>query len=122
MTNPKILLIDDSFVTRLKVRNVLKLLCEFEFSEASNGEDGLKQIETNNFDLIVLDLLMPKMDGFQVLKELKRNNKKEKIIVLSADIQITTRNKCLQMGALAVLPKSVSLSELTEIVKSTFNL
>lgn len=108
----KILVVDDSLVTRMKVKKTLSEIDEFDISEASNGIQCLELINKQYFDLIILDLIMPDMTGFPVLEEMKKKSIDIPVIVLSADIQKTTKKKCLDLGAIDVLPKTVDFSEL----------
>jgi DNA-binding response OmpR family regulator len=79
----KILIIDDelSLLKALKVK--LSSKNHFEIKSTSNGNTALKILRKENFDLIILDLVMPKLDGFSVLTELQRRKNKSPIMVLS---------------------------------------
>jgi len=70
MNPKKILLVEDDQFTRELYEEVLKN-AGFEVSTAVNGEEGLYHIREGNYDLILLDLIMPKMDGLEVLRSLK---------------------------------------------------
>jgi CheY-like chemotaxis protein len=103
----KILLVDDSKFQR---KTMSKLLTELghQVAEAENGEMGLKMVDTVHPDLIITDLLMPVLDGIGLLRGLKKSGCKTPALVVSADIQESTRKECLQMGASAFLTKPVS--------------
>jgi len=74
----KILLVDDDIDIRFTLEN---LLIDYGYKVVSveNGRDALKKLKNNKFDLIISDILMPVMDGYQLLKKLKDNNKFKKI-------------------------------------------
>jgi two-component system KDP operon response regulator KdpE len=96
----------------------------YEIITASNGVQGLEQAQFQEPDLIVLDLLMPKMDGVEMLKEL-RNFSAVPVIVLTAMGADTDRIKGLQMGADDYLPKPFNPDELVariEAIKRRINL
>jgi two-component system KDP operon response regulator KdpE len=96
----------------------------YEVITASNGVQGLEQVQFQEPDLIVLDLLMPKMDGVEVLREL-RNFSAVPVIVLTAMGADTDRIKGLQMGADDYLPKPFNPDELVariEAIKRRINL
>ena len=57
----------------------------FEVSLARDGQESLDQLGTNSFDLVITDIQMPRVDGIEMLKEMKRTHRKEKIIVMTAD-------------------------------------
>jgi len=83
----------------------------YEVLTASNGLEGLEQAQAQEPDLIVLDLLMPKMDGFEVLKEL-RSFSVVPVIILTAKGADADRIKGLQLGADDYLPKPFNPDEL----------
>lgn len=78
----KILVVDDED----KIRNVIKEYAEFEgfeTDEACNGMEAISKCKDNNYDLIVMDIMMPKLDGFSAIKEIKKT-KDIPVIMLSA--------------------------------------
>ena len=115
----RILVIDDSAFTRQMVAKILTAQDD-EVLEAMNGQDGIEKAEQYRPDCIVLDLLMPEMDGFGVLRALKEKDLTIPTIVLSADIQETTQAECLKLGAVAFLEKPLKEGELLEAVHGIF--
>jgi two-component system response regulator VicR len=102
----------------------LKLKKEgFEVICAYDGEDALAKIKKEKFDLILLDLVMPKKDGFEVLEEVKNANIKVPIIVSSNLSQREDTEKALSLGAVGYFIKSeTSISEVILHVKKALNL
>jgi DNA-binding response OmpR family regulator len=100
----------------------LKLASEnFDVTLAENGEDFLAAFDKNTYDLIILDIIMPKMDGFDVLKKLKERDNKIKIIVVSNLSQPEDKKKAIQLGADEYFVKSdTSLGQIVERIKSFF--
>ncbi len=94
----QVLLIDDSAFTRKMMKNILEP-AGHTVVEASSGEESLKKYMEDKFDCIFLDLLMPDMSGFEVLEELRKLHNEVPVIVLTADVQETSKEKCLQLGA-----------------------
>lgn len=117
MRNTKILVVDDSLVMRLKIEDTLKELPNVEILQAKDGEEALLMIEKEQPDGMILDSLMPKLDGYGVLKKLKAAKSPLRVIVLTADIQHTTKQKYSDMGALDVLNKPFSNQELLQSVQ-----
>lgn len=115
-----LLIVDDSMVSRMKIKKSLASISAIEFSEASSGKQCLELLKNKEYDLVLLDLLMPDIDGFQVLEHLKNQSYTKPVLVVSADIQHTTKEKCEELGALDVVPKSVGLKELKTIVYEIF--
>lgn len=100
----KILIIDDSWLIRKTVSGILKSH-GYEYAEASGGKEGICQVIEYKPDCIILDLLMPDMDGLDVIEEIRKKNITTPIIILSADIQETTRKKCDSAGAFDFIQK-----------------
>lgn len=88
----KILIVEDELYIRELYAQVLRDE-GYIVEEASNGEDGFSMIVNNNYDLVFLDLLIPKMTGMEVLKKLKEKNLEEKIskiiLLTNLDQEIT---------------------------------
>lgn len=121
---PLVLVIDDSSFQRQIIKTALANE-GYETIEASNGEDGLKLAQARNPDCILLDIIMPAMSGREVLKSLKDSGAKTPVIMVTADIQETTKKECLDMGAVGFVNKPVKgksleilLSILQERLKS----
>ncbi len=97
----------------------LKLRYEgFETTVANNGEDGLKLILEGSFDVILLDMMMPVMDGFEVLRQLQNKPKKPIVFVLSNLSQHEDESRVLGAGAKKYFIKSdTPLSVIVEEVK-----
>ena len=66
----KILVCDDETLIREVIREYL-LMDNYEVLEASNGLDAIDVVKNNDIDLIIMDIMMPKMDGYQAIKEIK---------------------------------------------------
>ncbi len=98
----------------------LKMIHEgYETHVASTGEDGLKEASTGKYDLILLDLILPGLDGFTILENLKQKKSKTLVIVLSNLGQDEDRKKAEEFGAKQYLVKSnVPLADIVKVVKS----
>ncbi|MBW8039012.1 MAG: response regulator [Planctomycetes bacterium] len=111
-----ILVIDDSAFARRMTSKALKAQGN-EVLEAESGHHGVELAEKHEPDGIVLDLLMPEMDGLEVLNILKDKGLDIPVIVLSADIQESTQTECMEHGAAAFLKKPVQENELIEVIQ-----
>ncbi|NKB76747.1 MAG: response regulator [Gammaproteobacteria bacterium] len=102
-----ILVVDDHGTNRLKMSLAAKNLGH-TVDTAVNGIDAMEKIRTHGFDLILLDLLMPEMDGFEVLAEMKKNPDFQSIpvIVISAVEEMESVIKAIELGAEDYLPKA----------------
>ncbi|MBD3311551.1 MAG: response regulator [Candidatus Magasanikbacteria bacterium] len=92
----------------------------FSVSVAYDGADALEKMSKNKYDLLLLDLVMPKKDGFTVLEEMKEKGIKIPVIVATNLSQDGDKEKTKQLGASEYLVKSdVPISDVIEIVKKT---
>jgi CheY-like chemotaxis protein len=111
----RILLVDDSKFQRKFVSGMLTNLGHV-VSEAEDGEKGLQMLETAKPDLIITDLLMPVLDGVSLLRGLNEKNCPVPTVVVSADIQESTKKECLRLGARAFLNKPITSADLEAMV------
>ena len=114
MAKQKVLIIeDDGFLASIYAQKLE--LDGFEVAFATNGEDGLKLAQKDKPDLVLLDLLMPQMDGFEVLEKLKADPATSaiKVLVLSNLGQKEDVERCLKLGAVGYIIKAHSLPEET---------
>jgi len=102
----RILVIEDNEDIALVVATTLKLR-NYEVLTATDGVQGMKMAFSTAFDLIILDILLPELDGYQVLQKLKSNPQTENvpIALFSAHVNEQERRHALQAGAAAVLLK-----------------
>lgn len=90
----------------------------YDFISASNGEEGLKKILTENPDLIILDLMLPKMDGLTVCKQARQEKVNTPIIMLSARSEEIDKILGLEIGADDYMTKPFSTRELMARIKA----
>lgn len=119
MNNYKILVVDDVPVNNLLVE---KMLARYKFNmrTACNGKECMEAVENEKPNLILLDLMMPVMDGFQVLKEIKGNPELSdiKVVVLSALNTNEDIVKAYNMGANDFITKPIILEKLVDSVSN----
>lgn len=91
----------------------------YQTTIAETGTEGLKEATSGKHDLILLDLILPEVDGFMILKEMKEKKIKATIVVLSNLGQEEDQRKAEEFGAVSYLVKSnVPLSDIVKKVKS----
>jgi len=112
----RILIVDDEARIINFLASKLKAL-EYEVLTASNGLEGLEQAQAQEPDMVVLDVIMPKMDGLEMLKEL-RSFSPVPVIVLTAKGSDADRIKGLQLGADDYLPKPFNPDELVARIEA----
>ena len=111
-----ILITDDSWIARLSLKKILKPL-SVTLLEAENGTKAMEMIRNEKPDLILLDLLMPEMDGTDILRLMKKESINIPVIVLSADIQETTRKEVNALGAVAFIQKPAEPTLLLDTIQ-----
>ncbi|MFH1956762.1 MAG: response regulator [Patescibacteria group bacterium] len=115
----KILVIDDDVFFRKIYRDQLTK-AGFDFLEATNGVEGIHKIQNEHPDLILLDLMLPMKNGFEVLKEVKKNPELEKIpiMILSNLGQEQDVKEGMNLGASGYFVKGeTKISEIIKIIK-----
>ncbi|MCX8061554.1 MAG: response regulator [Anaerolineales bacterium] len=111
----KILIVDDSAYARHILKNALEK-GGHQVVEATNGTEAMKQLPLENPDLVTLDLLMPGMQGQELLQHIKTFHPQIKVIVITADIQDDTRRELLAAGADEFLNKPIAAEVLLATV------
>lgn len=114
----KVLIVDDEVETCRMFELGLKMM-GFETDYALNGTNALTKMETAVPDVLVLDLMLPDLDGIEVTRRLRANAATAKlpIIIVSATSQVDAREHCLTFGANEFLAKPVSARELSNTIK-----
>ena len=111
-----ILVVDDSAMSRKLVIKALPQEWDVEIHQASNGQEALDVYKTSNAQIMLLDLTMPVMDGFEVLENLQREGQKPLVIVISADVQPKAQERVMELGAIAFLKKPIKTEEIKQIL------
>jgi CheY-like chemotaxis protein len=109
------LVVDDSSLNRLVIVEYLRVK-DINVTEAEDGEQALQMIESLKPDVILLDLIMPVMDGFEVLETLKKLENKIPVIVITAYLKGNTFQRCKELGAKGFLNKPVKMQELYNLL------
>ena len=107
----RILIVEDSGFQRKTIRKVLSEL-GYETLEAENGQLGLEAVDRENPDIIITDIAMPEMNGEEMVKALKDKGCSIPIIVLSSDIQPSTKETFLSLGARDFLSKPIDKDQM----------
>ena len=110
-----LLVVEDSRLSRCVVVDALRE-AGHDISEAVNGEEALESFRQDRPDCVVTDLLMPVMGGHELLKRIRDIDSEVPVIVASADIQLSSRTKCEELGISGFLQKPIQLEELVACV------
>jgi len=111
MKNDKILLVDDEedFTSALSERLENRGL---KVVSAESGMEAVRKVKEEHFDAIVLDMLMPEMDGIETLKQLLNNNPDLQIILLTGHATVSKGVEAMKHGAMEFLEKPVDIDKL----------
>jgi DNA-binding NtrC family response regulator len=115
MANQKILIVDDEKNIRSMMAQALQPL-GYDIGTAVNGEDALKQLEADDFGLILLDLKMPGLDGLEVLRRVVELRPDIRIILISAHGTVEHAVEAMRLGAVDFIQKPFVPKELRDIV------
>ncbi len=115
----RILIVDDEEIV---VRSCLRILAteEYDIAVASNGLEALAKINDEDFDMVILDIMMPKMNGIEVLQRVKESHPDIDVIMITGLNEIDTAVKAMKLGAFDYLPKPFNPEELELVVKRAF--
>ena len=116
MQSKDILIVDDAENNLILLSD---LLSEFEYNirVAHNGSEALDLIKDKAPDLILLDIMMPEMDGFELLEKIKHQIPSAKTIFITAKSNDDDRARAFEMGAVDFITKPVNIMQVMDIVK-----
>ncbi|HPI19606.1 MAG TPA: response regulator [Candidatus Kapabacteria bacterium] len=118
--NPTVLIVDDSMLSRKLIAELLNGE-DFRIIFGKSGKDAIEIISDIQVDCLLLDLLIPDIDGFQVLEYIQKNSLDVPSIIISADIQETTRKRVESLGAYGFLNKPPKREDLVKAVKDSIS-
>jgi two-component system, NarL family, invasion response regulator UvrY len=114
----KILLVDDHPIVREGLKQYVMTLDEVKLiDEAVNGNEAWTKLKDGDYDLVILDISMPGMNGLDVLRKIKEGNMKTRVLVLSVHPQEQYAIHVFRMGASGYLSKDSAFEELTLAIK-----
>jgi len=118
MKGGRILIVDDSPVSRKILRSCLPADGGFTVAEAGDGSAAVQRFREQRPDVTFLDLTMPKVSGLECLAELKALEREAVVVVVTADVQASSRSRALELGAARVLQKPPTREAVAEILES----
>ncbi len=115
MEKPKVLVVDDEHSVRESVRLVLKDRCDVAL--VATAEEALERLARDNFDVVLLDIIMPGMDGLEALEKIKAINPSAQVIMLTATKTVRTAVTAMKLGACDYVTKPFDVDELQILVE-----
>ena len=116
----KILIIDDS-ATNVFLLQTLPEDEGYNVVFAYNGKEAVNHLNEQNFDLLLLDIMMPGVDGYDILQKLSNDNRAIPVIMVTAKDDKDSEKKAKELGASDYVTKPVNFEKLIEIVKKYTN-
>ncbi len=122
LTNPiRVLIVDDHAVVRSGLRMFLLAFDDLELAgEASNGSEAVRMVAQLQPDVVLMDLIMPKMDGLQATREIKSRFPRVQVVALTSFADPSLMQDALNAGVISFLLKDVSASELASTIRSAY--
>lgn len=119
-----VLIVEDSATTRAMIRSVLEELEDIETYEAVSGFDAIKQLPSEEFDLVITDINMPDINGLELISFIKNDRRYTDIplIIVSTESSEEDKKRGVALGANAYITKPFKPLELQELVKSMLEL
>lgn len=111
-----LLICDDSSMARKQLLRALPAEWDVSVTQAVNGREGLEAVRNGLGEVMLLDLTMPDMDGYQVLAALREQGLRSRVIVVSGDVQDEALRRVRELGALAFIKKPAAPDELKRIL------
>ena len=116
----KILIVDDEKNIRMMLKHCLKER-KYDTDIAINGDEALKKIKENNYDLVLLDIKMPGLSGMEVLKKVRERGNNVNIIMMTAYGTIERAVEAMKLNAIDFLSKPFTTDEIRSIVSDVFS-
>ncbi len=114
----KFMIVDDSIFQRKNLGKMVVQMGGEVVAEASNGREAVEQYSSSRPDLVIMDLVMPEMEGIDAVKEIMEMDKGAKIVIISSLGYDEIVNEALSLGAKKFITKPVNLGHAANIIKS----
>ena len=118
MNRLKLLIVDDIEINRFLLSVICHDMKEFEIHEAVDGQDALEQCEKLRPDIILMDIMMPRLDGFQASRQIKDRYPDTIIIAVTTMTGSDTQKKMAAAGMLSHIPKPIVKDQLCSELKN----
>lgn len=118
----KVLIVDDSAFMRMLLKEKISNIGQTKIFEAANGKQAIETAKKQKPDLILLDIILPDINGETVLSNLRNAGMKTKVIMITAVGQKLVIERCEKMGINGYIVKPFDDTKITELIKNTYNM
>ncbi len=118
----KVLIVEDSEVVTRRIRSMLKELAIVAVvGEAINGTEAMAITETMHPDIVLLDINLPGISGVEILKEIKLNHSRTRVMILTNYSDLHHRMRCKEAGADYFFDKSIEFEKVPDVLTTLYN-
>ncbi len=121
MNSLRTLIVDDHLGMRTTLKDILEDY-GYNVSSAASGEEAIKICEDHSFDVILMDVRLPGINGVEALKRIKRHSKEARVIMMSAFSMEELKRKAIDEGALTFLQKPLNIPTVIKLIEEDKNL
>jgi CheY-like chemotaxis protein len=117
----RILMAEDNRINQLVAKKTLERKLGYTIDIAANGSEALQMLRSKKYDIILMDCLMPEMDGFEATKKIKENPSEYNnptVVALTASALKEDRDKCFEAGMDDFLSKPLNIKEIIRVLKN----
>jgi CheY-like chemotaxis protein len=111
----KVLVVEDNLINQELLSEILERL-EYSVDVADNGKIAVDKVQTETYDLILMDLQMPEMDGIEATQHIREKFREVPIIAITASLLHSDHNKCSEAGMNGYLTKPYTFDQVKEIL------
>ena len=115
---PRVLIVDDVLVDRELIGGLLAEAGDMELTYAANGQEALAAMQSSEFDIVITDLVMPDVDGLQLIAESRKRGMSAPVLVVTAQGSEEMAFRALREGAASYVPKSLLAQDLVDAVEN----
>jgi len=114
---PRLLVVDDATIMRMRIGGVAREAGWEVVAEATNGVEGLARYREHRPDLVTLDIVMPELDGVEMLRQLRSEDPAARVVMVSAVDQRAKLRECISLGALDFVVKPFDKERLLSLFR-----
>ena len=120
-TNHQILVVDDTLINLKVLRRMLERIGYQSITTVESGDSALKELDKSDYDLVITDIQMPNMDGFELSKAINTRANKPIVVGLTAETSESLHEKAAANGMETILFKPITTAQMSQFLSSTLD-